>query len=77
MTEREAIKVFDGLRQAFRSLNPTEQIEAQNTLSNAHIVPSALIWGRGGFPSALGTLRAVFDLMDEWERRHPTPSPRP
>jgi len=72
MIEKEAIKVFDGLRKAYRSLNPAEVVEAQNILANAHIVQSALIWDQGGLPSALSTLGSVFDAIDDWEARHPT-----
>ena len=68
MTEREAIKVFDGLRKAYRSIKPGEQVPAQNALAQTRVIPSALL---GPFVSALGTLRAVFDEIDNWENRNP------
>ena len=70
VTEREAIEVFDGLRKAYRSLEQSgNQVVAQNVLSNSHVIPSSMIWGPGSLPSALGTLRAVFDAIDAWEGR--------
>jgi len=68
MTEREAINVFDGLRKAFRSIKPGEQVRAQNTLYRTHVIPSAVLQD---LVSALGALRAVFDEMDKWEERNP------
>ncbi|HYB91250.1 MAG TPA: hypothetical protein VEC38_09405 [Candidatus Binataceae bacterium] len=68
MTEREAIKVFDGLRKACRSLNVQDQVQAQNLLSQAHVIPSALMYE---IPKALGALRAVFDAIEKWEALHP------
>jgi hypothetical protein len=68
VTEREAIKVFYGLRKAYRAFQPSEEIHALNVLLRTHVLPSAL-----GMPlsSALGTLRAVFDEIDKWESRNP------
>ena len=68
MTEREAIKVFDGLRKAFRSIKPGEQVPAQNVLARTHVIPSALLQP---LVSALGNLRAVFDEIDKWETHNP------
>ncbi len=68
MTEREAIKVFDNLRKACRAINSQQQVEAQNLLGRAHVIPSALVWE---IPKAIGALRAIFDEIDKWEERHP------
>jgi hypothetical protein len=43
MTEREAIKVCDGLRKAFRSIKPGEQVPAQNVLAQSHVISWALL----------------------------------
>jgi hypothetical protein len=69
MTEREAINAFDGLRKAFRSIKPGEQVAAQNVLARTHVIPSGLLQD---FVSALGTLRAVFDEIEKWETRNPS-----
>jgi hypothetical protein len=68
MTERETIAAFAELRDAYRSLNPLDQVQAQNFLGNAHVIPSSLVML---LVSALETLRAVFKLIDEWEQRKP------
>jgi len=69
MTEREAIKVFDGLRKAYRARKPGDDLRALHALLTAHVLPSAL-----GPPcsSALETLRAVFGEIDKWEKRNPS-----
>lgn len=67
MTQREAINVFDGLRKAYRSIKPGEQVWAQNALAQTHVIPSGML---GSFVVALGTLRAVFDEIDNWENRN-------
>ena len=69
MTEREAIKVFDGLRKAYRAFKPGEEVRALNALLIAHVLPPAL-----GMPlsSAFLVLHAVFDEIDKWESRNPS-----
>lgn len=44
MNEREAIAVFDDLRRALRSISPQAQVQAQNVLGQAHVIPSALMY---------------------------------
>ena len=68
MMEREAIKVSDDLRKAYRALDPQNVVQAQNALGQTHVIPSALMWE---IPKAMGALHAVFDAIDSWEERHP------
>lgn len=69
MTDREAIDVFDGLRKAFRAFKPAEDVQALGALTSTHVLSSSL---GGSFSSALATLRAVFDAIDNWESRNPS-----
>lgn len=64
MTEQDAIRVFDGLRKAYRAIDVQQRVEAQNVLTRTHIISSPLAHS---FTSALGSLRAVFDAIDRWE----------
>ena len=66
MTEREAIEVFDGLRKAYRKLEPGDDMNALRALLVGHVLPDSL---GTPFSSALGTLRSVFDEIDRWEHR--------
>ncbi len=66
MAEREAINVFDGMREGFRTCQQGGDMRALHALLTAHVLSSDL-----GMPfsSALRTLRAAFNEIDDWERR--------
>ena len=67
MTEREAIKVFDGLRKAMQAIKPGEDMQAWNVLTHQHVIPPALGDALG---SAFANLRAVFAAIKRWEHRN-------
>jgi hypothetical protein len=64
MTEKEAIKVFDGLRIAYRQMNAGDDLRALRTLLGARVLPGAL---GTPFILALETFRLAFDELDRWE----------
>jgi hypothetical protein len=63
MTEKEAIKVFDGLRIAYRQMNAGDDLGALRTLLGAR----APRCSRNPFILALETFRLAFDELDRWQ----------
>jgi hypothetical protein len=66
MTETEAIKVFDGLRKAYRAIEPGDDRRALQALLIGRVVPGAL---GTSFTLALETFRLAFGEIDRWEHR--------
>jgi hypothetical protein len=66
MTEKEAIRVFDGLRKEYRAMKPGDDRRALHALLTAHVVPGGL---GTSITLALETFRLAFDEIDRWEHR--------
>ena len=69
MTNREAINVFDHLREAVAALKPMDEVQARNALSGTHVIPFSM---NMQVSSAMGALRAFFHQIDTWESRNPS-----
>ena len=69
MTEREAISVFDGLREALQSIPPGEDARAVGALLRTHVFHSSSIASE--LSSALAMLRNVFREIQKWETQNP------
>jgi hypothetical protein len=71
MTKEEAINTLDGLQKAVRALDANKAREAFNALLNTSgVVTTAFNLGIE-FGSALGTVRRVFDAIEEKGFRFP------
>jgi hypothetical protein len=66
MTDKEAIKVFDGLRKAYREISAGDDLRALRALLATRVIPGGL---GTPFILALETFRLAFDELDRWEHR--------
>ncbi len=65
----DAIKVYDGLRRALKTLQPVEEGQARNALQQAHVISRN---ENMQISSAMGTLRAFFRKLEDLEGQHPS-----